>query len=397
MAAWLAAQGHKIRVVTAPPYYPEWKIWQGYSWRKYRREVFPLTLVPPQKGEEGMVVYRCPLWVPARPTGLKRILHLASFSLSSFPIMLWQTFWRPDVVWVVEPAFFCAPAAWLVARLNGGRAWLHIQDFEVDAAFELGLLRSPLLRNWISHLERWWMGRFDRVSTISANMLFRLKDKGVAAERMVLFPNWVDTESIFPSDGENQLRKELGLGPEVLVVLYSGNMGDKQGLAVLVAAARNLVHQPHICFVMCGNGAARERLEKAAEGVTNMHWLPLQPLERLNDLLNAADIHLLPQRANAADLVMPSKLTGMLASGRPVIATANPGTAVAKVVFGRGLVVPPEDPEALSQAILHLAGNIEQRKALGAAAREYAVNNLDMGVILRRFEKEIVTCAEIPG
>lgn len=378
MSAWLAARGHDVRVVTAPPYYPAWKVSAGYSIWRYRTE--------------GRI-FRCPLWVPRKPSGFKRIVHLASFAISSLPVMLLHALWRPDVVWVVEPTFFGAPTAWLVARLSGGRAWLHIQDFEVDAAFKLGLLRSPLLRNFIVHFERWWMARFDRVSTISENMLARLKCKGVASERTVFFPNWVDTESIFPSNGENRLRKELGLGPEILVALYSGNMGDKQGLEVIVAAAQILRHQPHILFVMCGNGAARTGLEKLADGLTNIRWLPLQPTERLNDLLNAANIHLLPQRVNAEDLVMPSKLTGMLASGRPVVATANAGTAIAEVVIGRGLVVSPEDPVVFAQAILSLAGDSDLRNKLGAAAREYAVNNLHNEVILRRFEKELFALA----
>jgi len=376
MSEWLVARGHDVRVVTTPPYYPEWKVSPDYSTWRYRLE--------------GRI-WRCPLWVPSRPSGLKRVLHLASFAASSLPAVLLHALWRPDVVWVVEPTLFCAPAAWLVARLGGGRTWLHIQDFEVDAAFELGLLRSPILRNWIGYLERWWMNRFDRVSTISANMLARLHTKGVEVERMVLFPNWVDTKSIFPSSEENWVRKELGLGSEVLVALYSGNMGDKQGLEVIVAAARILVHQPHICFVMCGNGVARTHLEKDAEGLTNIRWLPLQAAERFNDLLNAADIHLLPQRANAADLVMPSKLTGMLASGRLVVATASLGTAIAEVVVGRGVVVPPEDPAIFAQAILRLAGDSDLRKRLGAAARKYAVDNLDNEVILRQFEKELLS------
>jgi colanic acid biosynthesis glycosyl transferase WcaI len=100
MAAWLVAQGHDVRVVTAPPYYPAWAVSPGYSGRTYRTEDW-----------HGAKVLRCPLWVPSQPGGLKRLLHLASFALSSLPVMLGQVFWRPQVVWVVEPALFCAPTA----------------------------------------------------------------------------------------------------------------------------------------------------------------------------------------------------------------------------------------------------------------------------------------------
>jgi colanic acid biosynthesis glycosyl transferase WcaI len=118
MANWLAARGHEVRVVMPPPYYPHWKVNEGYSntWHKEKGQE------QESSGAGSLVVYRCPLWVPAKPTGIKRVLHLASFALSSFPVMLSQIFWRPDVVIVVEPPLFCAPLGWLVARLSGGKA-----------------------------------------------------------------------------------------------------------------------------------------------------------------------------------------------------------------------------------------------------------------------------------
>jgi colanic acid biosynthesis glycosyl transferase WcaI len=121
-------------------------------------------------------------------------------------------------------------------------------------------------------------------------------------------------------------------------------------------------------------------------GLGNLRWLPLQPAERLNDLLNLADIHLLPQRADAADLVMPSKLTGMLASGRPVVATAGQGTQLGRVVSGCGVLTPPGDGAALARAIVDLAADPAQRQALGAAARRYAETNLARDAIMSRFE-----------
>ncbi len=121
----------------------------------------------------------------------------------------------------------------------------------------------------------------------------------------------------------------------------------------------------------------------------NVTLLPLQPLDRLNDLMNAADIHLLPQRASAADLVMPSRLAAMLSSGRPVIATAHKGTQVATVVEGRGLVVPAEDPDALHAAVLHLVGDEPLRLRLGRAAREYAVLHMGKQGVLEQFERDL--------
>ena len=125
----------------------------------------------------------------------------------------------------------------------------------------------------------------------------------------------------------------------------------------------------------------------------NVQWIPLQPFARLNDLLNLADIHLLPQKADAADLVMPSKLTGMLASGRPVVATARHGTQLAQAVEGRGIVVEPGDASAFAEAIKKLAQDLGLREELGRNARDYAISELKKESILSRLEQELLVLA----
>lgn len=172
-------------------------------------------------------------------------------------------------------------------------------------------------------------------------------------------------------------------------------MGNKQGLEILADAARLLQNQPHLYFVFCGNGAGRNDLVQRTVGLERVYFLDLQPLERLSDLLGLADIHLLPQRADAADLVMPSKLTGMLASGRPVIATAHPQTELAEVVAQCGVVVPPEDPTALAAAIVALAADAERRRTLGAAGRRFAENHLAHDAVLQSFVEEIGRCLSL--
>ncbi|MBA1146050.1 glycosyltransferase WbuB [Ectothiorhodospiraceae bacterium WFHF3C12] len=377
MAEWLAGEGHEVRVVTAPPYYPDWRVWSGYSSVSYRHER--------HERHEGLRVWRCPLWVPRRPGSLARIIHLASFALSSLPVMLCQVFWRAELVIVVAPTILCAPAAWLAARFSGSPCWLHVQDFELDVAMGLAGVGRSQTRRITGRIERYLMRRFDVVSTISERMLSRLADKGVDPESRALFPNWVDTGSIFPLDGPSPMRQELGIGMDQVVVLYAGNMGRKQGLEILIEAARALEGDSSITFVLAGAGAAREELEEAARELTNIRWLPLQPIERLNQLLNLADIHVLPQRADAADLVMPSKLTGMLASGRAVVATAAPGTQVARVVEPCGEVVSPGSSQELAGALRALAVDEARRQELGRKARDYAVDALGQHSVLAGF------------
>ncbi|MDZ4055643.1 MAG: glycosyltransferase WbuB [Polynucleobacter sp.] len=386
MAEWMASAGHEVRVITAPPYYPDWKVGTGYSAARYQREEL-----------RGVSVWRTPLWVPAMPAGPKRLVHLASFALSSLPALLAQWRWKPDVVWVVEPPLMCAPAASAFAALRGAKSWLHIQDYEVDAAFDLGMIKGNTLRRWVAGAERWLMGRFDRVSTISGRMVERALAKGVSATRVVHFPNWVDISGITPLARPSTYRAELGLAADAVVALYSGNMGNKQGLEILAEVARLLQGDTRIQFVFGGNGSGRADLQARCAGLPNVRFLDLQPLERLNEWLGLADVHLLPQRADAADLVMPSKLTGMLASGRAVQATAMPETELGRVVIqdaACGLVVPPENAAAMAEALRALAADPARRAELGANGRRYAEQELSRDVILRRFEAQLLALVQ---
>lgn len=385
-AEWLVAQGHEVRVITAPPYYPEWSIAPGYSGGRYSREV-----------RNGVTVLRAPLWVPRTPSGLKRLLHLATFAASSLPLLFGQAKWRPDVVFVVEPPLFCAPAALLFGKLFRAKTWLHIQDFEVDAAFALGILKSQRLRDIVERGERWILRRFDRVSTISQAMLRLAEAKGVENHRLVHFPNWVDVNAI-NAGVDRSHRSDLNIPREAVIALYSGNMGRKQGLELLAQAAHLLKHAENIHFIFCGDGPGKAELQQACAGLARTHFLPLQPKERLPSLLSSADIHLLPQRADAADLVMPSKLTGMLASGRPVVATAANHTELADVVKGRGVAVAPGDASGLASAILSLADQHDVRVSLGHAARRYAETSLAVDSLLARFVSQIgIVLEELPS
>jgi colanic acid biosynthesis glycosyl transferase WcaI len=200
----------------------------------------------------------------------------------------------------------------------------------------------------------------------------------------------VDTKSIHPLTSDPAAVKEsFGLPREKIVVLYTGSMGHKQGLEVLVESAGRLNHRPDILFVLCGEGSAREGLERAASSLPNVRLLPLQPIDTLNALLNAADIHVLPQKAGAADLVMPSKLPPMLASGRAVIATAEPGTEVGDTVGRVGVIVPPGDSAALCEAILRLADSASTRAQLGEMGRAYAAGTWSADRVLGEFQAQV--------
>jgi colanic acid biosynthesis glycosyl transferase WcaI len=370
MASWLADHGHEVRVVCAPPYYPVWRVDRKYRWPPYRRERL-----------QGVDVWRAPIWVPKSPNGLTRLFHLLSFAITSFPVMLWQAFWRPDVVLTVAPAFMCAPAGLLTAWLCRAKCWLHLQDFEVDVAFGMGLLKGKLLQRVALRMESSLLRRFDTVSTISARMMQRLCSKGVTVGKTRYLPNWVDLTRIMPPKNGGY-RVQLEISQEAVVVLFSGTLSGKQGLMVIPDTAKLLRSRPDVVFVICGEGVMKRELESAAAGLSNVRFMPLQPSAQVASLLAMADIHLLPQSPDAADLVLPSKLGGMLASGRPVIATCRAGTEISEIVSQCGLVVPPENSLELAHAITALADDSETRKLLGRRARTFAENNFERNAVL---------------
>lgn len=380
MATWLAGRGHAVRVITAPPYFPEWQA-RG---NRYRREAL-----------QGVAVWRCPLWVPRHPSGLTRLLHLASFALSSLPVLLAQRRWRPDVVITVAPALFCAPGALLLGRLSGRRtlSWLHIHDFELDAAFELGLLKGGLLRGLAERWERSTLRGFARVSTISGAMLQRALQKGVARDRAVLLPNWVNLEAIQPQSSDeragNPYRAQLDIADDALVLLYSGSMNKKQGLELLVEVIHLLAGVPNLVWLLAGEGPSKADLVAATAGMAHVRVLPLQPLQRLNDWLNVADVHLLPQKAGAADLVLPSKLLGILASGRPVVASSPADSELGQLAEQAGLRVEPEDPEGFAEALRQLVADGALRQQLGRQARRLVEQRYGQEAVLKQLDAEL--------
>lgn len=385
MAAWLARRGHDVAVVTTRPYYPQWTRASGLGRWTWQSELW-----------QGCHLVRCPLYVPRHMNAVRRILHLGSFALSSAPAAAARAIrGKVDLVLGVVPTLLSAPIALAVARSCGAAAWLHVQDLEIDAAGGVGLIKHRGLLGAALALEAMLVKRFDLVSAISPKMLEAVAHKGVAPERLMLFPNWVDMSLIFPTGDSGKMRAELGLPADACIALYSGSMGRKQGLDYVIAAARRLSRTaPAPIFVLAGAGPALAELRDAAEGLANVRFLPLQPDARFNEFLNMGDIHLLPQKRDAADLVMPSKLGAMLAAGKPVVATVPAGSQVALMLDGAGVVVPPEDDSALASAIAALAEDAPRRRALGDAALRRARETVEAESILSQAEARLTALVE---
>lgn len=379
MGEWLQQAGHQVNVITAPPYYPEWRIKEGFSCYRWQQTV-----------EKGVKVTRCPLYVPKKVTALKRMVHLSSFAFSSFFPLLAQVRKKPDLIILVVPTLFCAPGALLLARISGATSVLHIQDYEVDALFGLSMAGPGMLKRFAYACEGYLLRHFGYLSTISSGMLKRATDKGVLEDRLIFFPNWSEIQRFNDVAISQALLRKLGVPGGKKVLLYSGNMGDKQGLEQVIEAAERLKDNPELFFLLVGEGSGKQRLLEQTKRLqlANVAFAPLQPYEDLPVLLASADVHLVIQKRGAADAVLPSKLTNILAVGGNAVITADADTTLGLLCAeypGIAVCIEPESVEALLYGI-------DQALAMPAknrVAQTYASEFLDKERILQRFIQEV--------
>ncbi|RRB04269.1 WcaI family glycosyltransferase [Larkinella rosea] len=381
MGEWLAGNKQEVDVITAMPYYPEWAVHASHKRKGWHTEYI-----------DGVRVHRCPLYVPTRVTSLKRILHEFSFVVSSLWYWLRVFFGkRYDVVICISPPFHLGLIPAIYSRLRKVPFWCHIQDLQIDMAKDLGMITNRTFLNTMFKVESYILKRCSAISTISEGMLQKVKLKNGAGSKCVLFPNWVDSTHIKPVPKPHSMRAELGLLDSDRVILYSGSLGEKQGLEIIIAAAQSFAQQPDIKFLIVGSGGGKTKLEATVReyGLTNVVFHPLQPYEKLSALLGTADIHLVLQKKSASDLVLPSKLTGILAAGGCALVSAVPGTTLYDVVHRHemGILIEPESAQALEVAI-------EQALSMDLSpyhtnARWYAETYLNKETTLNKFIGEL--------
>jgi colanic acid biosynthesis glycosyl transferase WcaI len=385
MCEWLAANGHEVRVICAPPYYPEWRVGKGYKSWQYRQELI-----------NNVTVIRCPLFVPKAPKILNRLIHLSSFAVSSLPALFKQWFWKPEVVITIEPTFFCTPGALLFSKLRGSKSLLHIQDFELDAMLGLGMVKASAMAKFARALESWFMRRFDAISTISYSMLKKAEEKTGQPAKLFYFPNGVDTSYLKPEADPTIFRKRWNISELTRVVLYAGNMGNKQGLEIVVQAAERLKSEANLLFIMVGTGSAKAKLFNQAEQLelTNLKFHPLQYYEELPSLMALATVHLVIQKKGAADAVLPSKLTSIFSVGGNSIITAESDTELGILCNkypGIAECIEPENVDALVDTIKRMLYSPRiNGHSYNKVARQFALENLKKENILTRLVNRLI-------
>jgi len=381
MVKWMVDNDCDCTVVTSYPYYPYWEVQKPYNSNFYKKEVFT---------DKRLTVYRCPLYIPQNPSGVKRILHDASFFMSTSLLFIRLLFkQRYDYVITVAPPFHIGLIAIFYRFFKCTRINYHIQDLQVDAAKELNMIRSRFLLSMMFKMEKWIIGRVDTVSSISDGMVAKIKNK--VDKPVIMFPNWADVDSFKPLPKRKDLKTEWGFEKDDYVVLYSGNLGEKQGLGIIIDVAAETVSNLQIKYVICGAGAYKTTLFGLAQerALNNITFLPLQEYDVFNRFLNMADLHLVLQKGDASDLVMPSKLSTILAVGGLSLVTALPGTSLYDIISDNniGLLAIPENVASIAATIKY---SFEiNNEDICLRARKYAEANLSIDNIMPQFLKNI--------
>jgi colanic acid biosynthesis glycosyl transferase WcaI len=382
----LARRGHRIDVVTALPWYVNHRVepeWAGRLTRVEETEWGTIRRVHPFPVDKRSIV--------------KRAAAFAGFSALAGLTGLRGG--RVEGVLAMSPPLTLGLTGWAVSTARRAPLVFNIQDVFPDVAIEVGAITDARLIAAARALERASYRAADAVTVLSDDLAdnVRAKIAPPARHKVRVIPNFVDTDAIVPRDRLTTYRRELGIGEET-VVMYAGNVGFSQSLGLVVQAARALVDQ-RVVFVFNGGGSARVGLEAEAAGLPNVRFAPYQPKDRLAEVLATGDIHLVPLRKGLARASVPSKTFSILAAGRPVLASVDEGTEVARVVTraGCGLAVPPDDPEAFLSGLRQLLADSTAATAMGERGRRFVEQWASPAAVAVAYETLFAELAEAPG
>ena len=379
LCEFLQRAGHDVEMVSTFAYYP--------AWRKSARDQHLLY----RTDQINRVrVHRCWHFVPARVSSWKRIMHEATFALTStIRVLLLK---RPDIYFVASPPLILGAAAWFVTRLKSAPFIFHVQDLQPDAAVGLGMLRQGWFTRALYWLEAFAYKHARRVSGISEEIVNAFRRKGVPEDKLILYPNSValPQETEMPAAGG--FRQKHGFLAGDFLAIYAGNLGVKQGLEVLLDAAESLRPDQRIRIVLCGDGAERATLADKVRSrqLTNVSMLPLQFGVDYQELLVDADVSVITQQSGSGNAFFPSKVLVTLAHFSPVVTVADEGSALARAVAagGFGVNVAPGQPQELARVLSDLANKREKLRDWGRAGRAY-VQQFEQSYVVEKFVAQV--------
>ena len=377
LAEGLVKKGHEVRVITGMPNYPQREIYEQYRGKWYVTEE-----------KNGVTIQRCYLRIKSKPNLIDRLLLELSFVFTSLPQAL--NGWRPDVILLTVPPLLVTLPAIFLGWFYHCPVVLNVQDILPEAAIKTGLLKNKFMIRALEVLEKFAYKKSHTISVIADGFVKNLVNKKVPINKIACIPNWVNVDFIRPLPQKAKKWKAIHKLKDKFVVLYSGNIALTQGLETVIETAASLRHIPEITFVIAGESKALKRLQKhcLACGANNVLLLPLQPREKLPEMLAAADVGLVVQKRNVISFNMPSKIPLLLASGSPIIASVPASGTAARAVrqSGGGVVVAPESPQDLATAIMSLYNNPVLAAKLASKARKFAIERYSFEQALTAYE-----------
>ena len=373
----LHRRGHQVDVVTSLPWYQGHQVapeWRGRPLRRERTEFGQVVRVHPFPTDKSNIRARAAGFV-----GFTGLVAGAALALRGH-----------DVVMGMSPPIFLGEAAGLVGRVRRVPVVFNVQDIFPDVAVDLGALSDQRVIAAARRLERRLYRRADAVTVLSQDQADNVRSKlpDASGDKVRIIPNFFDPDKIRPTERDTPYRRQHGLTGKT-VVMYSGNVGLSQSFDLVRHAAQRLAARPDVHFVVNGEGAARPSVEAWAAELANVTVVDFQPRERVSEVLGSADLHLILLKRGLARSSTPSKLYGILGAGRPVLASIDEGSEVARTVTeaGAGVAVPPDDPDAFVAALERLLADPAELAAAGSRARAWALRWLTPDAQAARYEE----------
>ena len=373
LAKRMVEQGVKVIVVTGMPNYPSGVVMEGYRDRWWMTEKI-----------NGATVLRT--WViPARNQGFfKRIVNHLSFTFSSLSAI--ERLGPVDVIFVESPPLLIGLSALIYSWASRAPFVFNVSDIWPQSAVELGALHNPLVIRMAEWLERYVYQRAARISVVTQGILDQLAARGIPREKLFLLTNAVDASTFKPAPPDRELAERLGVDGRK-VFLYAGTHGMAQGLDVILETAK-LTKDRDIVYLLAGEGAEKDKLvaKARAEHIDNVVFLSNQPRSVMPALLNLAYATIIPlRRLEVFKAALPSKMFESMATGRPIVGAVWGEAARLIETAECGVVVKPEDPNSMCEAVLRLAAEPDTARRLGDNGRRYVVRNFERAAVAERF------------
>lgn len=375
----LMAYGHEVSVITTFPHYEKFRVWDEYRGKLAERSQY-----------KGMDVLRLYVYTSgSKQRMIRRLLSYLSFNaLAAIAGLLSRRSF--DVILCTNGSFFTGISASIIGRPRGIPFIYNVQDLYPETPVKAGQLRNRQAIAILEKLERFMYRKATHITVISPSFRDNVLAKGVPAEKVFVIPNFVDTDFIQPLPKVNDFSQRYGLADK-FVITHAGNLGYVYDLDTLLDAAALLAPQKDILFLIVGDGVAKPDLERKAQALKleNVRFLPFQPHESLPWLRASCDVQVSLYKKGSANYSMPSKVYEIMASGRPLLASADVNSDVWKLVEAThcGICVEPEDAEQLAEAILTLYRDPSLRNAMAQQGRQYAEQSYSKQVVVSRYHE----------